>query len=77
MSFLVTFCFKCAQCTVTNVLPCYFFFQAAVKHMVLFQREHLQRTQPKPSYTKVKTTDVSSVKEKTAVNATPGNSSWI
>ncbi|XP_015262916.1 PREDICTED: uncharacterized protein KIAA1257 homolog [Gekko japonicus] len=43
-----------------------------VKHMVLFQREHLQCTQPKPSYTKVKTAIASSVKEKSAVSATPG-----
>ncbi|XP_077181750.1 uncharacterized protein CFAP92 isoform X2 [Paroedura picta] len=43
-----------------------------IKQIVLFQRENLQRTQPKASYTKVKTAGVSSVKEKSATTAISG-----
>nr|XP_056703064.1 uncharacterized protein CFAP92 [Euleptes europaea] len=43
-----------------------------VKNVVLFQRENLKRTQPKPSYTKVRTAKVSTVQEKSAVSAMPG-----
>ncbi|XP_048347727.1 uncharacterized protein CFAP92 isoform X2 [Sphaerodactylus townsendi] len=43
-----------------------------VKRIVLFQREHLQRTQPKPSKTKVRTAEVLPVQEKSAVKDMSG-----
>ncbi|XP_062977674.1 uncharacterized protein CFAP92 [Elgaria multicarinata webbii] len=46
--------------------------EGAVKRTVLYQRDFLERSMPKPSYTKVRAAEVVSVREKSAVSISPG-----
>ncbi|XP_061474116.1 uncharacterized protein CFAP92 isoform X3 [Rhineura floridana] len=45
-------------------------FDGSVKRMVLFQRNFLERNQPKPSYTKTKPSEVPGIPEKSATGTT-------